>query len=93
MPRVNLYPIPGPNQVEGADTRVEVMWDQHSGVRLGTTRLQPGADRHRDFCDGAPGEPMVPAWDGTIVELTRDQVNQLIRNLREARTKVHGRDE
>lgn len=93
MPKFNLYPTPLPNQVDGADSRVEVGWSHAGFVQIATTKLQPGAERDAEYVPGTfAGEPK-RAWDGECVGLDRDQVNQLIRSLREARDKAFGRDE
>lgn len=95
MPKVNVYPTPLPNQPDGADTRIEVGWSNAptGHVQIATTKLQPDADREAEYAPGTfAGEPK-RAWDGAFVELDRDQINQLIRSLRDARDKAFGRDE
>jgi fermentation-respiration switch protein FrsA (DUF1100 family) len=95
MPKFNLYPRPLPDQPDGADTRVEVGYGPLHGVQIATTKLQPGADRNRDFIDGSGtvADPPRRAWDGWYISLERDQINELIRTLRDARDKAFGRDE
>lgn len=97
MPKINQYPNPKhPGQWDevGATVRIEVGWPPHGGpVHIATTALQPGADRNNEYMDDPNGGPAVPAWDGPSVTLDRDEINQLIRHLREARDKAFGRDE
>jgi hypothetical protein len=92
MPKFNLYPIPLPDQPDGADTRVEIGWGPSptGSVQIATTKLQPGADRQREWMDGPDSRP---AWDGQHIGLDRDQINTLIRTLRRARDTAYGRDE
>lgn len=97
MPKVNLYPLPNPDGTD-ADTRVEVGWTPHGGgsVQLATTKVQPGAEefRHREYFGGTdPEEPRRPVWNGWYIDLDRDQINNLIQRLREARDAAYGRDQ
>lgn len=94
MPKVNQYPFPKPDQVDGADTRLELGWHDNV-VTVAVTKLRAGADRHQDFVPGAdPAEPYVPVWDGVGLQFTeRRQINELIRNLRKARNTAFGHDE
>ena len=91
MPKFNLYPRPLPNQPDGVDTRLEVGWSKDT-LTVAATRLQPNADRDREYFTAADGQSY-RAWDGPFIDLDRGQVNELIRALREARDKAYGRDE
>lgn len=91
MPKFNLYPTPRPDQADGSDARVEVGWGPN-GVQFATTKLQPGAERGYEYFTGPDGQKW-RSWDGQFVDLDRDQINNLIRHLREARDKAFGRDE
>lgn len=90
MPKQMIYPVPNPDGTD-ADRRVEVGWQRERGVQVATTKLQPGAERDREYIDG--GEPGRQAWDGQYVDLNRTQINELIRSLRHARDQAFGRDE
>ncbi len=83
MPKTNLYPHPLPNQPDGADSRIEVGWHEYA-VQIATTKLLPSDSEN---------EPAARAWAGQFVDLDRDQINHLIRTLREARDRAFGRDE
>jgi hypothetical protein len=99
MPKFNLYPHPSTPAWDeiGATARVEVGWSNApmGAVQIATTKLAPGADRNREYIDGSGSEtePIKPAWDGQYIDLDRDQINELIRALRQARDKAYGRDE
>jgi hypothetical protein len=77
------------------DSRVELQWQRGDYAQIGTTRWAgdgtPVLDR--EFLDVAEGEPPVPAWDGQFVDLDRDSINHLIKQLRIARDQAFGRDE
>lgn len=93
MPRFMLYPNPSPGEAH-ADTRVEVAWGRDSGdVVIAATKLRPGA--HRDWETTVPDENghAYRAWEGEFVPLTRDKINQLIRELRRARDQAYGADQ
>lgn len=94
MPKHMIYPTPNPDGTD-ADRRIEVGWQKYptGHVQIATTKLQPGADRDREYVDASSDEPLRPAWDGQFVDLDRDQINHLIRQLRQARTEAFGRDE
>ncbi len=95
MPKTNLYERPGP-EGQDSDRRLEVGW-QADSVQVATTKLRPGADRNADYLSAVTyasstgGPPR--AWEGEFISLDREQINQLIRTLREARDKAFGRNE
>ena len=92
MPRETIYPRPNPDGTN-ADRRVEVGWSRDCYVQIATTKLQPGADRDREYVDGSADNPLKHAWDGQWIDLDRHQINELIRHLRRARDAAFGRDE
>jgi hypothetical protein len=81
----------------------------HGSVQVGSTRkAAPGVGEHDVWLNESNSQPGVtwstgteffvtgdplPAWEGQHVELSRDEINQLIRALREARDQAYGRDE
>lgn len=92
MPTFNLYPTPNP---DGTDStcRVTVIWNRGQSVYVGSTRLRDGADRHAELVPGdKPDDPYVPAWQGALPPLDRQQLNQLIETLRRARDQAYGKD-
>ncbi len=98
MPKINMYPHPNPDGTD-ATRRIELGWTPRGmggGVQLGVTQLDPhaGDNRNREFMPGADAAaPYEPVWKGQFVDLDRDQINDLIRHLRECRDKSFGRDE
>lgn len=96
MPKFNLYARPNPNGTD-ADRRIELGWspvEAHGSVQLGVTHIVPGAEQFRDreYFGGDEKEPAQRVWDGQFIDLDRDQINQLIHQLRDARDKAYGRD-
>lgn len=93
MPSFNLYPNPYPDGRD-QDTRISVIWNRGREVYVGSTRLREGADRHAELVpDDNPDAPYVPAWQGQLPPLDRQQINTLISTLRRARDQAYGRDE
>lgn len=79
----------------GATRRVELGYSSHEiggGVQIATTVREHGANPDREYVDD-PKDPMRKVWDGQFVDLDRGAINQLIRELRNARDKSFGRDE
>jgi hypothetical protein len=94
MARHYIYPNPNPNGTN-ADRRIELSWQRDLCVAVATTGWQgePGKpDTAVEHLLG-PGFPAPRAWAGEVVELTRDQINHLIKQLRVARDQAYGRDE
>lgn len=87
MPKFNLYQestgLPG-----DTPARVEVGWSA-GHVQLATC----SDDRDSLRALGAAAAPDQPDWRGIFIPLGRDQLNELIRNLRKARDSAFGRDE
>jgi hypothetical protein len=87
MPKFNLYQkstgLPG-----DIPARVEVGWSA-GHVQLAT--CSDDLDALRAL--GAAAAPDQPDWRGIFLPLDREQVNDLIRNLRRARDSAFGRDE
>lgn len=94
MPKVNLYPPARswPPDASGADRRIEMGWSQNT-VQIGTTLLQPGADRHTDYFTVDGGYPAKKCWEGAFVDLDRESINQLIKMLRDCRDNAFGADQ
>lgn len=99
MAKHMIYPHPHPNpDGTNADSRIELQWQRHPAgdVRLATTRWAGDGppDTTRAYLDPlGPDAELRYAWDGRYVELDRDQLNHLIRQLRTARDQAYGRDE
>lgn len=45
------------------------------------------------IANGPTGDALQPAWQGQRMTLSREQINNLIRALRDARDAAYGRDE
>jgi hypothetical protein len=95
MPKHNIYPRPNPDG-DGQNRRLELQWQRDSHLSLAST-IWAGdpaqIDTGREFIPGPAGEALMPAWQGEFLQLERDQVNHLIRQLRIARDQAYGRDE
>jgi hypothetical protein len=103
MPKVSVYEDP---DTAGQQTRrVEVGWQKGCAVQVGISVRNPAVP-HVEFNnpDGSTtdvsehvtitaGADPAKAWDGQFMELSRTQVNALIRHLRAARDAAFGRDE
>ncbi len=80
-----------------AEFDVTVAWGRDTHVQIATvandadTRLREWAE-HADGAETQPGSSF-RMFDGWHVDLTRPQVNDLIRVLRRARDQAFGRDE
>jgi hypothetical protein len=98
MPKHFIYPRPLPDGRD-AQSRLELHWQAGSYVQIGSATWA-GDPNHVDstlvYLQPATGI-VVPdpkeAWPGQFVELDRDQVNHLIRELRMARNQAFGKDE
>jgi len=84
MPKTNIYPPPrGEEGNQLQDTRIEIGWFKgRTGVTIATTTLTEGSDPTEDH-----------KWFGQYVELTRYELNNMIRALRTARDQSEGKDE
>lgn len=97
MPKHNIYPATTADIP--ADRRLELHWQRESGVQLATTVWKgpfgSTPDTGLEFLPGATGTAEDPgrAWDGQFLDLNRDQLNHLIKQLRVARDQAFGRDE
>lgn len=95
MAKHYLYPKPSSNS-GFQDRRVELHWQRDSGVQVASTKWagESGTtpDTAVEYLPATPDGPL-PAWDGEFVDLSRDQVNHLIKQLRVARDQAFGRDE
>ncbi len=97
MPKINMYGIPNPDQ-NLADRRIELGWRPFSmggEMQLGVTKLAEGAEefRHREYFGATETTPAKPVWVGQFIDLDRNQINQLIRHLKDLRDSAYGRDE
>jgi hypothetical protein len=101
MAKHMIYPSANPDGPQ--DRRVEIQWFRDQDVRIGVTKLAEGADPGRVYVSGlevpmttttsgASPEPR-NAWEGQFVDLDRQQINHLIRQLRIARDQAYGKDE
>ncbi len=96
MPKHYLYPDAERAGVLAAQTgRLELHWQRDNYVQLASTRWAgDGApDTAAEFLSGTSGNEPKPAWDGQFIDLKRDQINHLIKQLRIARDQAYGRDE
>lgn len=99
MPKHNIYPKPNPDGTN-ADRRLELNWQRDGSVQLATAKWagdgepDPAATYLPTRSGSTSSVNMPPlAWAGEFVELTREQVNHLIKQLRIARDQAFGRDE
>ena len=94
MPKHYIYPKPLP---DGTDQRgrLELHWQRDNYVQLATTHWagEGSPDTTITYLPGDKGDQPVEAWPGEYVELDREQLNHLIRQLRAARDQAFGRDE
>jgi hypothetical protein len=74
-----------PSSSTGVDQRIELHWQRDMGVQLGVA-TRPDS---REQQDGSEDDWQVPQF----VELSRDDINHLIKQLRIARDQAFGRDE
>lgn len=79
MPRSIIYPISDGNE---GKRRVEVHWQRDGGVQIATAEWDGEGDRDLDH-----------SWTSTFVNLSRTDVNHLIRQERIARNAAWGKDE
>lgn len=95
MARHFMYPHPNPDGTD-AEQRLELHWQRDGGVQLATTMWKGEAGKPGTGVEYLPpnevGETF-RAWDGPFVDLTRSQLNHLIKQLRTARDQAFGRDE
>jgi hypothetical protein len=98
MPKHYIYPNPNPDGTD-ARGRIELHWQRDTYVQVATTRFagQGQVDTTITYLaeQGPRTEVNEPAlaWPGEYVELDRQQVNHLIRQLRIARDQAFGKDE
>jgi hypothetical protein len=79
MPKHHIYPIGS----EPADRRIELHWQRDGGVQVATAVWAGGDEPDRDS----------DQWDGQFVDLSRGQLNYLIKKMRMARDQAYGRDQ
>jgi hypothetical protein len=94
MPKHNIYQRAA-DDTNCGEHRLELQWQRESFVTVAVTRWagEPAdPDPNREYIDG-DGSIKSPAWDGRIIVLERDQINHLIRQLRNARDQAFGKDE
>lgn len=97
MPKHFMYSDHQPG-LQTADARLELHWQRERGVQLGATHwLGPGhpdgAQEYLEPVQDTGSEPVAPAWDGWFIEMDRDKINHLIKQLRAARDQAYGKDE
>lgn len=87
MAKHMIYPTANPDGTD-ADRRIELQWQRERGAQIAVTKFGGVGDRTREYTEKGD-----PTWVGEAVDLTRDQINHLIRQLRAARDQAFGRDE
>jgi hypothetical protein len=91
-----IYPTPNPDGSD-ADRRIELLWQRDMYVQVGTTAWAGDTgstpDRAAEYLPGTSANNLLRAWAGQFVDLTREQINHLIKQLRIARDQAFGRDE
>ena len=91
MPRETVYGVPFSSTAEEPAVEqvpvVEVMWGRQGTVQIVSRVTDPYGGRF----GGETGE--ISYTDGMHVDLDRNGINTLIRNLRRARDQALGRDE
>jgi hypothetical protein len=95
MARHFVYPHPNPDGTND-DRRIELHWQRDTGVQFAATawKGEPGRpDTVVEYLPTGDKGDTYRAWDGPFVDLTRDQINHLIKQLRVARDQAFGRDE
>lgn len=95
MARHYIYPNPNPDGSD-AGRRIELCWQRERSVQVATTawKGEGGPDTALEFLPGTTTSPdLLRAWAGEFIDLTRDQLNHLIRQLRIARDQAFGKDE
>jgi hypothetical protein len=94
MAKHYIYQRPRPDGKD-ALTRLELHWQAETYVMLGTGTWAGDPDHVDTALVSLPGPDAEPkdAWPGSFVELDRDQMNHLIRELRTIRNQVFGKDE
>jgi hypothetical protein len=95
MARHNIYPTPNPDGTD-AENRLELHWQRDGGVQLASTAWMGEAGKPDTVIEYLPSDDKgdtYRAWDGPFVDLTRSQLNHLIKQLRVARDQAFGRDE
>ena len=98
MPKHTLAPLPRPDGGSG-DRRIEMQWQRDQYVQIATTVWagEPGTEPD-PFLEFLPTpatttNDLPRAWAGQFVDLNRDQINHLIKQLRAARDQAFGKDE
>ncbi len=96
MAKHHIYPTTMPEGMN-ADRRIEVCWQRDTYVQIATTKWagQIGSqpDPAMEFLSGTSTNEPKRAWAGEFVDLSREQINHLIKQLRIARDQAYGRDE
>jgi hypothetical protein len=107
MAKHYIYPAPNPDG-SNADRRIELHWQRDGSVQLASTRFAGQGQVDTTITYLTQGGEHIPAqvpganthsgdtplaWPGEYVDLNRDQVNHLIKQLRIARDQAFGRDE
>lgn len=106
MPKHYLYPIDrtkdsfdGTPEPDNRPHRLELHWQRGMGVQLATTEWAGDAAAVDTTLVYLPGhdhnDALEPqrAWQGRFIDLDRDKLNHLIRELRAARDQAYGKDE
>lgn len=75
--------------------RIELQWQRGAYAQMATTRWAGDGDpdRGQDFLPGTDADGPLPAWAGKHLDMTRDGINHLIKQLRIMRDQTYGRDE
>lgn len=98
MPKHYIYPSADPGG-PAPDSRLELSWQRDQYCRLATTHWTGNGDPDTAITYLAEQAPRTEvnedalAWPGQWVDLNRDQINHLIRQLRTIRDQVFGKDE
>lgn len=105
MPKVNIYePLGGLPAQDEQRRRVQVGWHkgQHAQIGIGYT-VKPGTEQSvgdgpvpdwaGDFIIEGEHDEQGRPWRSQWVNLDRGTINQLIRELRNARDQAFGKDE
>jgi len=94
MAKHNIYPS---TSEQPPVRRIELHWQRCSGVQLATTSWagEQGSvpDTALEYLPGTSANGPDRAWDGSFIDLDRDGINHLIKQLRSARDQAFGRDE
>lgn len=101
MPKVNIYD-PSDTAIGTKNRRISVGWskDQHAQLGVGwvdpetkPTDLIGNPDWDADFIVDGASDAEGLVWRSQWVELDRETINRLIRELRTARDQAFGKDE